>query len=341
MQCPQCGTPLPQNARFCFGCGANLSGMPAPPPPPGAPYGYPGMGGYGAPPPPPPPPAAAPPVPTAAPTPPKDLRCPACGAPLQPEFGDSVITCQYCGGTVSLAGTGWKAVNRHTMLLPQLNDPEAALKIVKSVMNTGMFHGRRFEDSKVTEQKLQLVPYWIVPSSATTNYTYQDMVTAGAATVGSAAIGSFVGNLFGGGGGSTFVAAPSVNATRQDQVTGSYQFPIVAVKGYAQYQPRNYQFNLDSRKLYKKDELPGGLAVLNGDLGEDAAQQAARAYVAQAQAEAAHKKHRMVNGLQTQVEVGDPELVHVPIWYFALDHKGQQMVVLVDANSSRVMLSNL
>jgi hypothetical protein len=335
MQCPQCGTPLPPNARFCFGCGANLSGAPAAPPGPGAPYGYPpAPGGYAAPPPPPPPPPAA------APTPPKDLRCPSCGAPLQPEFGDSVISCQYCGGTVSLAGTGWKAVNRHTMLLPQLNDPEAALKIVRSVLNTGMFHGSRFEDSKISEQKLQLVPYWIVPSSATTNYTYQDMVTAGAATVGSAAIGSLVGSFFGGGG-TTVMSSPSVNATRQDQVTGSYQFPIVAVKGYAQYQPRNYQFNLDSRKLYKKDDLPAGLPVLNGDLGEEAAQQAARAYVTQVQAEAAHKKHRMVNALQTQVECGDPELVHVPIWYFALDHKGQKMVVLVDANSSRVMLSNL
>jgi hypothetical protein len=336
MQCPRCGTPLPNNAKFCFGCGSPIGGMP-PPPPPGAPYGYPGAPGYGAPPPPPPPPPAAAP---AAPTAPKDLKCPSCGAPLQPEFGDAVLTCQYCGGTVSLAGTGWKTVNRHTMLLPQLNDPDAALKIVKSVMNTGMFHGSRFEDSKVSQQKLQLVPYWIVPSSATTNFTYQDMVTAGVATAGSAAIGSLVGNLFGGGG-STFVSQPSVNATRQDQVTGSYQFPIVAVKGYQQYQPRNYQFNLDTRQLYKKDDVPAGLAVLNGDLGEDAAQQAARALVTQLQADLAHKKHRMVNALQTQVEVGDPELVHVPIWYFTMDHKGQQFVVLVDANSSRVMLSNL
>jgi len=332
MQCPQCGTPLPANARFCYGCGANLSGAPQSPPPPGAPPGYPGMPRSAAPPPPPPPAAAA------APTAPKDLKCPSCGAPLQPEFGDTVITCKYCSGTVSLAGTGWKAVNRHTMILPQLMDPEAVLKIVKSVMNTGMFHGSRFEASKVTEQKLQFVPYWIVPSSATTNYTYQDLVTAGAATVGTAAVGSLIGGFFGGG--STNVR-PAINSTRQDQITGSYQFPVVAVKGYQQYQPRNYQFNLDTRQLYNKDSLPGGLTVLNGDLGEDAAQQAARALVTQMHADAAHKKHRMVSALQTQVEVGDPELVHVPIWYLALDLKGQPVVLLVDANASRVMLSNL
>jgi Double zinc ribbon len=337
MQCPRCGTPLPDNARFCYACGSQLAGVPSPAT--GMPYGMPGMPPYGAPPPPPPPPPPAA-APAAAPTAPKDLKCPSCGAPLEPEFGDTVLTCKYCGATVSLAGTGWKSVNRHTMLLPQLNDPQAALKIVQSVMNTGMFHGSRFEESKVSEQKLQLVPYWIVPSSATTNYTYQDMVTAGAATVGTAAVGSLIGGMFGGGG-NMYMSQPGINSLRQDQLTGSYQFPVVAVKGYTQYQPRNYQFNLDTRQLYNKDNLPGGLSVLNGDLGEDAAQQAARAYVTQAQADAAHKKHRMVSALQTQVEVGDPELVHVPIWYFALDHKGQRVVVLVDANASRLMLSNL
>ncbi|HLY77048.1 MAG TPA: zinc ribbon domain-containing protein [Thermoplasmata archaeon] len=339
MQCPRCGTPLPDNARFCYGCGAQLSGAPPPPPPPGGPVGYPGgPGGMTAPPPPAPPPFQS------APAAPKDLKCPSCGAPLQPELGDAVLTCQYCGATVSLAGTGWKPVNRHTMLLPQLVDPDSALKIVRANLDQGMFHSHRFEDSKITDQKFQFVPYWIVPSSATTNYTYEDVAVAAGSTVGTMAVGALLGGALTGGRGNTFMpimAGPVVNPMRQEQITGSFQFPVVAVKGYTQYQPKNYQFNLDTRTLYKKDGLPGGATVLNGDLGEEAAQQQARAYVTQVQAETAHKKHRMVSQLQTQVEVGEPELVHVPIWYFALDRKGEKIVLLVDANAGRVMLSSL
>ncbi len=309
-----------------------------PPPPPGAPVGYPVAAPAYAPPAPPPPAATAP-------TAPKDLKCPSCGAPLQPEFGDAVITCPYCGATVSLAGTGWKAVQRHSMLLPQVIDANQALAAVKGVIDQGLFHHHAFEESQVAEQKFQFVPYWIVPASATTAFTYQDIAVSAGTTIGTIAAAGLISGALGGGRRGGFgpviplVVAPPVNATRQDQITGSYQFPVVAVKGLMQYQPKNYQFNLDTRQPYNKSNLPGGAAVLNGDLAQDSAQQAARAYVTQAQADAAHKKHHMVSQVQTQVDVGDPELLHAPIWYFVLDHKGQRTVVLVDANANRVMLT--
>jgi Double zinc ribbon len=328
VQCPRCGKQLPDDARFCYACGLPLPG--------GSVASAPAAGFAGG-------PAPLPPPIPAAPTPPKDLKCPACGAPLQPDFGITVVTCEYCGATISLAGTGWKSVTRHTMLLPQVIDPDAALKIVKASMDTGLFHGHRFEESKITEQKFAFVPYWIVPTSATTNMTYQDVAVSAGSTVATMAAGAFLGNALSGGRNSTFMpimAGPVVNPTRQDQITGNYQFPVVAVKGYLQYQPKDYQFQLDSRQEYKKDALPGGATVLNGDLGDDYAQHEARAYVMQVQAEAAHKKHYMVSGLQTQVEVGEAELLHTPIWRFTMDYKGHQFVVLVDGNANRLMLSS-
>jgi hypothetical protein len=339
MFCSRCGTQLPDNARFCYKCGAQLGGGSAPPPPPGGPSGFGGApGGMGSPPPPPPP---------SAPTAPKELKCPACGAPLSPEMGDAVLTCQYCGATVSIAGTGWKPVSQHTMLMPQLLDQDSALKVVKSSMDAGFFHGHRFEDSKVTDAKFVFAPYWIVPSAATTRFTYQDTglpgVGGGGAAVGTIAASAFLGNMLSGGRGNTFVPVMGGGSspTRQDQLIGNYQFPVVAVKGYTQYQPKNYQFNLQARQPYKKENIPGGATVLNGDVGETEAQQAAQAYVAEMQSEVVKKKHFNVTGLQSQVQVGEPELLHAPVWYFTLDHKGKPAVLLVDANASRVMLQNL
>ena len=124
-------------------------------------------------------------------------------------------------------------------------------------------------------------------------------------------------------------------------MSGNYQFPVVAVKGYTEYQPKSYQFNLQARQPYKKENIPGGATVLNGDVGEAEAQAAARAYVAQMQSDAVRKKHFNVSSLQSQVEVGEPELLHAPVWYFNLDHKGKPAVLLVDGNASRVMLQNL
>ncbi|MCI4352803.1 MAG: zinc ribbon domain-containing protein [Thermoplasmata archaeon] len=337
MFCPRCGTTLPDGARFCFSCGAQLPGGVSQAAAPGGPSGYPGgMGGAS---PPPPPPAAAP-------TAPKELKCPSCGAPLSPGMGDAVLTCDYCGATVSIGGTGWKPVAQHSMLMPKLLNQNEALQIVQASMDAGWFHGHRFEDSQVVEAKFVFAPYWIVPSAGTTRFTYQQSLAppmggSPAAAVGTMAASAFLGNMLSRGGGNAFVPVVQSNQTLQDQITGNYQFPVVAVKGYDQYQPKSYQFNLQARQPFKKENVPGGATVLNGDVGIAEAQQAARSYVAEMQAETARKKHFNVSGVQSQVDVGEPELLHAPVWYFNLNHKGKPAVLLVDANASRVMLQNL
>lgn len=336
MFCSRCGTKLPDNAQFCYSCGSKLGGAAAPSPGPA--YGAPG----GAPPgPPAPPPAAAPSVT------PKDLKCPACGAPLDPGMGDAVITCQYCGSTVSIGGSGWKPVAQHSMLMPQLISQDQALQVVKHSMDSGLFHGHRYEDSQLVEAKFVFAPYWIVPSAATTRFSYQEAgIPNMNVPVGTMSAASLLGNMLSHGQGNAFVPAMNVmgggsGPTRQDQVAGNYQFPVVAVKGYTQYQPKSYQFNLQARQPFKKDNLPGGATVLNGDVGIEEAQMAARAYVAEMQAESVKKNHFNVSGVQSQVDVGEPELLHAPVWYFSLNHKGKPAVLLVDANASRVMLQNL
>lgn len=337
MFCSRCGTSLPNNAQFCFSCGNRMAGAAPAAPSPGAPAGFPGGGGM----------PAAPPPPAAAPTAPKDLKCPSCGAPLSPGMGDAVLTCDYCGATVSIGGTGWKPVAQHSMLMPQLISQDEALKVVRASMDAGFFHGHRFEDSQLVEAKFVFAPYWIVPSAATTRFSYQDMTMGmgmpSGAPVGTMAAASLLGNMLSRGQGNAFV--PTMGGgnapTRQDQVAGNYQFPVVAVKGYTQYQPKSYQFNLQARQPFKKENLPGGATVLNGDVGEEEAKQAAQAYVAEMQAESIKRNHANVSGVQSQVNVGEPELLHAPVWYFSLNHKGKPAVLLVDANASRVMLQNI
>lgn len=330
MYCMACRAELPPNAKFCFACGAPVPGATGggpPPPPPGVP---------------PPPPSADRIV---APTGAQAVNCPSCGAPVHPVFGDMVVSCEYCGATVTLGGTGWKEVSKHTMLSPVVTSAEPALGIVHNYLDQGFMHRKAFEESKVVEQKLSFVPFWIVPVSATTNYTYTDVAVGVGSTVGSIAAAELLGAALNGGGrrgGGGFIPIPvmtgsPVNATRQDSIAGQYDFPVVAVKGMTAYQPKNYQFALQDRTLFDKKQIPAGAPVLNGDLGEDAAQHAARSFVMQLQSEAAHKRHYMVSALTSDVQMSEGELLHVPVWYFLLDHKGEKSMVLIDSHSSRVM----
>ncbi|HTW77141.1 MAG TPA: hypothetical protein VMG14_05185 [Thermoplasmata archaeon] len=45
----------------------------------------------------------------------------------------------------------------------------------------------------------------------------------------------------------------------------------------------------------------------------------------------------MVSQLRSQVDISDGELLHVPIWYFRLDRKGQSVTVLIDGHAGRVI----
>lgn len=319
MNCSSCGTPLPENAKFCLTCGRPV-GSGAPPAPP-------------------------PPSPTAAPTPaasaPEALKCPACGAALDPVFGEMVITCSYCGGVTALGGGGWKEISKHTMLVPTVPDAQAALNLVRQNLDVGLLHRHDFEESKIVEQKLSFVPFWVIPTSASTNYVYSDVAVGVGSTVATIAGAELLGAALGGRRGGfmpiPIMTGPPVNPNRSKTLTGMYEYPVVAVKGMTAYQPRNYEFPLKERTFFDRKSIPDGAPILNGDLGEDAAQHAAQSYVMQQQSDTAHHQHSMVSQIHTEVQVSEGELVHVPIWYFLLDRKGAKSMILVDAHSAQVI----
>ncbi len=317
--CVKCGTQLPDDARFCAKCGTPVPTVAG--------------GGGGAP----AAPASKPPLAAAGV---QELKCPSCGAPIKPTFGDMVISCEYCGGSVTLGGDGWKQINKHTMLPIKVAGRDDALKVVHGFVDQGFLHRHAMEESKILDEKLSYVPFWVLPASASTTYQYQAVATSVGATVGTIAAASLLGNALGGRGGTTVIpimGGPVVNPTRAETISGQYEYPVIAVKAMTEYQPKDYQFQLGARTLFDKKQIADGTPVLNGDVGEDVAQHSAQAYVQLLQSEQAHKKHGMISNLKTEVTVSEGELLHVPIWYFQLERKGQKSLVLVDAHAGRII----
>jgi len=320
--CMKCGTQLPDGAQFCMKCGTPIGAA----------------AGGSVPPPPPPPPTSSPTIADAGV---QELKCPACGAPIKPTFGEAVITCDYCGGSVTLGGQGWKSISKHTMLTLVVTDRNAAMKVVQGYLDSGFLHRHFLEDSKLIEERLSFVPFWVMPTSASTTYQYQAVAESVGATAGTMAAGALLGSALGGNRGGFAVvpifAGPVVNSNRSETISGQYDFPVIAVKAMNTYQPKDYQFPLPDRTFFDKKQVPSGVQVLNGDLTEDAAKSAADALVKQLQSELAHKKHHVVSALSTQVNVSEGELLHAPVWYFRFQHKNDNVTVLIDGHAGRVI----
>jgi hypothetical protein len=304
------------------------------------------------------------------------IKCPNCGAPISPKFGEMVITCEYCGSGITLGTQGWSNVQKQTMLSVKIADAAGVDAIIKPLMDKGLLHRHLQEASTQEEMSLSYVPYWIVSVSArttvvATNEAAQIGQTATTAALMGVIFGGVGGGFGGGGGGhgggrrralgldamgATWPLLGGISLSRisafgmggmgggggmrkTDQMDANYNFPVVALKALTEYQPKEYQFDLSERALFDISKIPKSIKVLNGDISEDVAKAQAKTLVDQLQSQKAHAKYHMIQQLNTQSDVGDVELLHAPIWFSRYDHKGKKIILVIDANSGRVINS--
>lgn len=324
MFCSKCGTQLPDDATFCYKCGTRVGGgaQAAAPAKPSAPV-------------------------IASPTA-TQMKCPSCGAPLSPKFGEMIITCEYCGSSVALGGEGWTSIQNHTMLPVQVSKQDDVTERVHGMMDKGFFHRHLQEESTLEEMNLTLVPYWLVPVSARTSIVAVDMAAEAGSIATTAVLAGMLGGAMSGGGRRGFGGGAVMDGMLLGTMMGggmrgqgtkktyeldnNYNFPVIGLKALTEYQPNDYQFNLGQRVLFDATKVKG-IKVLNGDIGEEVAKSQGKTLVDQLQSQRAHDKYHMIQQMRTESDVGDPELLHAPIWFARYDHKGKKIVLVIDGNS--------
>ena len=327
LYCHTCGTQLPDDAAFCVKCGTSTNiTLPKP--------------------------TVASTSTVVAPSGVASLKCPSCGAPITPKFGEMIISCEYCGSAVTLGMDGWKGIQKQSMLPVKFEDKDQTIKMIHGLMDRGLLHRHLQENSTLEEMNLSFIPYWILSVSARTSVVATDMAVEGGEIATTAALIGVMGGMGGGrrggfGGplltgavlGSMMGGAGQAAARKVYEMNDNYYFPVIALKSLSQYQPRNYQFNLDNRQLFDVSKIPKGVKVLNGDVGEEAAQYQAKTLVAQLQSDKAHEQYHMIQQLHSDVDVADLELLYAPIWFARYDHKGNKIVLVIDADSGNVINS--
>jgi len=281
----------------------------------------------------------------------------------------------YCGSGVTLGNQGWTNLQKQTMLTLKVTTVDQVNTIIKPIVNNGILHRHRLEDSKQEEMSLTYVPYWIVSVSARTAITVANQTAQIAQTATAAALmGVILGGMGGGGGGgrrggrggrrvfegqvktdNPFAGILGLKRIRimafgmgmgmgrgggnknAQQMDENYNFPVIALKALTDYQPHDYQFNLGGRELFDIAKLPKDVKILNGDISEEGAKTQAKTLVDQLQSQKAHAKYQAIQSMHTDCDVGDVELLHVPVWFAKFDNKGKKIVLVIDANSGKVI----
>jgi DNA-directed RNA polymerase subunit RPC12/RpoP len=287
-----------------------------------------------------------------------EVKCPSCGAPISPKFGEMVVTCEYCGSSVSLENKGWQNVAKHSMLPINITDRDQITTTLHSMMDKGLLHRHLQENSTLGELDLTMVPYWIIPVSARTNLVATDIAAEVGGIAATAAMAGLMGSAmsgdsrrgggFGGGmmdgmlfgtmmGGGGMMGG--ANATKAYTVDESYDCPVVAVKSLTAFQPHGYEFSLDNKIDFDPKKVPKAVKILNGDINDETAKSLAKNIIDQIQSQAVHAKYHMIRQMQTELEVSPGELLHIPIWFAQYDHKGKKIILIIDANSGNAINS--
>lgn len=342
MYCIKCDTQLPDDATFCMKCGAKQQPQVSQAPQTSQ---------------------TSQPAQTTTQTQDtvKEIKCPSCGAPIAPKFGEMVITCEYCGSSVTLENTGWKNIAKHTMLSITIIDKDDVTDRLKKMMDKGLLHRHLQETSTLEELNLTMVPYWIIPVTARTNLVAIDVAAEVGNIATTAALFGVMGGAMGGGGfggrrggmgmgmmdgmlmgsmmGGGGMMGGSANTKRAYTIDANYNCPVIALKALTMYQPHDYEFALDGRVDFDSKKIPKSVKVLNGDINDDTAKSQAKGIVDQLQSKRAHSQYHMIQQIDTQEEVSSGELLHVPIWFAKYDHKGKKIILVIDANSGAAINS--
>jgi len=303
---------------------------PAPPTPPAAPTVPPQV-------------VPQPPVPIQKPAQPPPTNCSNCGAPFNVTQEDLIITCRYCGFTMTVATR--EEIKRHSMLENRLF-AQQVVEAAQKYMDKGIFRVGVSKDASITNVKLRYVPFWVCSANANTFFR---------GVTGSGIMGEI------------HQAQEAVTDKRASGLKKFGKLVLAGAKAYAETQQKDrrpqsvsYSFSNNyiwptlarrtmiseinyydvpaARKIpFDVGKISPDAEFLNIELSEEEAKAKLKSEVEAKERLIASGKVDTLETCNTNVALGEAELVHAPVWFVHYTLKGENYVIAVDGCEGKVL----
>jgi len=279
------------------------------------------------------------------PTPPREMitSCTRCSAPISPSQEDLIITCRYCGYTISMATQS--EIKNHSMLENRLL-MQQAVESAQKYMDKGIFRSGVSKNAQIGNVKLRFVPFWVFPANSTT----QMSGVAGQSIMGevhqaqealsdkrSSKFSKF---------GKLVLAGASAYAEMQQKdrkphnvvlsFSNYYVWPTLARKTMIS-EIKFYDVPAAKKIPFDAGRIPSDAEFLNTEYNEDEAKGRVKPEVEAKERLIASGKVDTLQSCSTNVAIGDGELVHAPIWFVQYSLSGDNYVILVDGCEGKVL----
>jgi len=289
------------------------------------------------------------PAPTAQPQPkptaPREVitSCTKCSAPVNPSQEDLIVTCRYCGYTISIATQD--EIKQHSMLENHLLTQQA-VEAAQKYMDKGLFRSGVSKNAQIGNAKLRYIPFWVFPANTTTQLS-------GVTGQGIA--------------GELHQAQEALSDKKASKLSKFGKLVIAGASAYAEMQqkdrkPRNvvlsfsnyYIWPMLARKTmiseinfydvpaakkipFDVGRIPSDAEFLNTEFNEDEARGRVKPEVEAKERLIASGKVDTLQSCSTNVTIGGGELVHAPVWFVQYSLDGDNYVILVDGCEGKVL----
>lgn len=270
-------------------------------------------------------------------------KCTECGAPLNVTQEDLIVTCRYCGFTISV-GTS-EEIKKHSMLENHFLTQQV-VEAAKKYMDKGLLRVGVSRDAQITNIKLRYVPFWVFPADAETYFKGKSGTgLAGEMRQVQDALSSKreskwkrFGKVLQAG------ASAMMEAQQKDRApkTISYSFsshyvwPILARRTMIS-EISYYDVPATKKIPFDVGKIPKDADFLNTELNEEEAKARIRAEVEAKERLVAGGKVDVLETCNTKVTIGEGELVHAPIWFVHYNIEGENYAILVDDCNGKVL----
>ncbi|MBU2565925.1 MAG: hypothetical protein KJ655_06715 [Candidatus Thermoplasmatota archaeon] len=302
----------------------------------------------------------------------KPIMCESCGAPLKIGFGATLITCEYCGSSMTVSGEVAKLISKHSMLLNKIT-PGQAVEEAKKWMDSGIFRVGVSKEATVTEVSLKYLPVWTVPVTVTGNYSASSsggfaadtrqmsdswkekdkkgfLKGLGKLAIKGAAIGAMA---YGGGrmmstrgrsGGGALVGGTMTHGMTTGGQRGPASGPIskqyyelMLARRASDIDLNQYQIPVQEKEIFTIGKIPADAEILNGDMLEEEAKARADALGREQVRKELSHQYDTIHALNINTALGEGELIHIPVWFVSYEHKGVNRAAGVDGITCKVV----
>jgi len=238
----------------------------------------------------------------------KEIRCSHCGAPVEFKSGEIVATCKYCGFTTVIQ-TGQAFNFEHSLVLNNYDTPRME-NCVRVWMNSGfMKPGDLAKKSKIVENELIYLPFWVVSTAAKTVYK----------------------GIF------ERISPPIV---KDGQIEKEYNWLILARK-VAAFPTREYVVPLAGKIPFDFRKIEASAKVLNSEIAKDEALELAKQQIDHHHRFLLQQDIDRVVELSTTLELKQMLYLHAPAWFIKYQYKGNMYQLILDGSTGNALKGDI